>query len=246
MHRIFFCFPRTASRSSLRLRERRRNHSSSPADRPRRQNCRGSLLATVYEELRRLAAAKMARESTGHTLQPTALVHEAWLRLGGDAQPAWANRAHFFGAAAEAMRRPPHGRTPAASAPSATAASWKKSAPPPPASTSPHPRPTTRNFCSSTRHDALTAHDPRKAELVKRNISSASPSRRPPMSSASRGFTAKRDLRPRLALQRSETPPRLAPSLLLAPRTRPHPIRDAMAPCPAIFRIERMMPCFAP
>lgn len=63
------------------------------------------LLATVYEELRRLAAAKMARESAGHTLQPTALVHEAWLRLGGQDQPAWANRAHFFGAAAEAMRR---------------------------------------------------------------------------------------------------------------------------------------------
>lgn len=63
------------------------------------------LLAVVYDELRALAAAKMARESAGHTLQPTALVHEVWLRLGGDAQPAWANRAHFFGAAAEAMRR---------------------------------------------------------------------------------------------------------------------------------------------
>jgi RNA polymerase sigma factor (TIGR02999 family) len=47
----------------------------------------------------------MARERPGHTLQPTALVHEAWLRLGGDAQPAWQNRRHFFGAAAEAMRR---------------------------------------------------------------------------------------------------------------------------------------------
>jgi RNA polymerase sigma factor (TIGR02999 family) len=63
------------------------------------------LLGAVYEELRRLAASKMARESPGHTLQPTALVHEAWLRLGGEDQPAWANRAHFFGAAAEAMRR---------------------------------------------------------------------------------------------------------------------------------------------
>ena len=59
----------------------------------------------AYAELRQLAAAKMAREAAGHTLQPTALVHEAWLRLGGDAQPAWKNRAHFFGAAAEAMRR---------------------------------------------------------------------------------------------------------------------------------------------
>jgi RNA polymerase sigma factor (TIGR02999 family) len=63
------------------------------------------LLPIVYEELRKLAAHKMAQEPTGHTLQPTALVHEAWLHLGGDAQPAWQNRAHFFGAAAEAMRR---------------------------------------------------------------------------------------------------------------------------------------------
>ena len=63
------------------------------------------LLPLVYEELRQLAAAKLAREAPGQTLQPTALVHEAWLRLGGDAQPAWANRAHFFAAAAEGMRR---------------------------------------------------------------------------------------------------------------------------------------------
>ena len=63
------------------------------------------LLALVYEELRRLAAVKMAHEAPGQTLQPTALVHEAWLRLGGDAQPTWQNSAHFFGAAAEAMRR---------------------------------------------------------------------------------------------------------------------------------------------
>src|SRR5215510_1839588 len=62
------------------------------------------LLPLVYEELRKLAAAKMAREAPGQTLQPTALVHEAWLRLGGDSQ-SWKNRAHFFGAAAEAMRR---------------------------------------------------------------------------------------------------------------------------------------------
>ena len=62
------------------------------------------LLVLVYSELRRLAAAKMSREAPGQTLQPTALVHEAWLRLGGDGQ-RWENRAHFFGAAAEAMRR---------------------------------------------------------------------------------------------------------------------------------------------
>lgn len=65
----------------------------------------GELLPIVYEELRRLAAQKMAHEPAGHTLQPTALVHEAWMRLGGDDAPAFQNRAHFFGAAAEAMRR---------------------------------------------------------------------------------------------------------------------------------------------
>ncbi|MSU63877.1 MAG: sigma-70 family RNA polymerase sigma factor [Pedosphaera sp.] len=63
------------------------------------------LLPLVYGELRKLAAAKMANEGAGHTLQPTALVHEAWLRLGGDAQPGWQSRAHFLSAAAEAMRR---------------------------------------------------------------------------------------------------------------------------------------------
>jgi RNA polymerase sigma factor (TIGR02999 family) len=64
------------------------------------------LLPLVYEELRKLAAARMANEAPGHTLQPTALVHEAWVRLAGnDANVQFANRAHFFAAAAEAMRR---------------------------------------------------------------------------------------------------------------------------------------------
>ena len=64
------------------------------------------LLPLVYEELRRLAACRMANESAGHTLQPTALVHEVWLRLAGeDANVRFANSAHFFAAAAEAMRR---------------------------------------------------------------------------------------------------------------------------------------------
>ena len=63
------------------------------------------LLPLVYNELRKLAASRLAREAQGATLQATALVHEAWLRLGGDPQAAWQNRAHFFGAAAEAMRR---------------------------------------------------------------------------------------------------------------------------------------------
>jgi RNA polymerase sigma factor (TIGR02999 family) len=63
------------------------------------------ILPLVYDELRKLAAQKMARENPGQTLQATALVHEAWLRLGGDQQATWQNRAHFFAAAAEAMRR---------------------------------------------------------------------------------------------------------------------------------------------
>ena len=64
------------------------------------------LLPLVYEELRKLARHKMANEAAGHTLQPTALVHEAWLRLAGEAgSPHFDNRGHFFAAAAEAMRR---------------------------------------------------------------------------------------------------------------------------------------------
>jgi RNA polymerase sigma factor (TIGR02999 family) len=63
------------------------------------------LLPLVYEELRHLAAHKMAHEPPGQTLQPTALVHEAWLRLTAGQNVQWAGRAHFFGAAAEAMRR---------------------------------------------------------------------------------------------------------------------------------------------
>jgi RNA polymerase sigma factor (TIGR02999 family) len=63
------------------------------------------LLPLVYKELRQLATARMAREMEGQTLQPTALVHEAWLRLQSNSSPVWRNRAHFFGAASEAMRR---------------------------------------------------------------------------------------------------------------------------------------------
>ena len=65
----------------------------------------GDLLPLVYDELRKLAASRMAREAPGQTLQPTALVHEAWLRLAGNEALRWDSRAHFFGAAAEAMRR---------------------------------------------------------------------------------------------------------------------------------------------
>src|SRR5436189_2158920 len=63
------------------------------------------LLPLVYEELRKLAAAKMAQEQPGQTLQPTALVHEAWLRLVGKEEARFSGRGHFLGAAAEAMRR---------------------------------------------------------------------------------------------------------------------------------------------
>ncbi len=63
------------------------------------------LLPLVYEELRKLAAQRLARESPGQTLQATALVHEAYLRLIGSEMPTWNSRGHFFSAAAEAMRR---------------------------------------------------------------------------------------------------------------------------------------------
>src|SRR5688572_1135041 len=64
------------------------------------------LLPLVYDELRKLAGRKLAEEQPGQTLQPTALVHEAYLRLVGDTdEPCWENRGHFFAAAAEAMRR---------------------------------------------------------------------------------------------------------------------------------------------
>jgi RNA polymerase sigma factor (TIGR02999 family) len=69
------------------------------------QRAAAELLPLVYDELRRLAAARMARESPGQTLQATALVHEAWLRLVGSTPVQWNGRGHFFGAAAEAMRR---------------------------------------------------------------------------------------------------------------------------------------------
>jgi len=63
------------------------------------------LLSLVYAELKRIAAQKMSGEAPGHTLQPTALVHEAWMALVGDGDASFENRAHFFSAAAEAMRR---------------------------------------------------------------------------------------------------------------------------------------------
>jgi RNA polymerase sigma factor (TIGR02999 family) len=124
-------------------------------------------LELVYEELRRLAASKMARESPGQTLAPTALVHEAWLRLGGDQQPQWRNRAHYFAAAAESMRRilvdnARRKRAIRHGGPlvkvSANATGFDVAAP------------TEEGETLLTMNDALdrfATHDPRKAELVK-------------------------------------------------------------------------------
>ena len=77
---------------------------SSSAEGARPQSA-SELLPLVYEELRKLAAHKLANEAPGQTLQPTALVHEAWLRLSGNGNQDWDGRGHFFAAAAEAMRR---------------------------------------------------------------------------------------------------------------------------------------------
>ena len=126
------------------------------------------LLPLVYGELRKVAGAKMAREAAGQTLQPTALVHEAWLRLGGDAQPAWQNRAHFFSAAAEAMRRiliesarrrraVRHGG--GLEKVSSDAAALDIAA----------PAADEELLLLHEALDALAAHEPRKAELVKMN-----------------------------------------------------------------------------
>ncbi len=87
--------PSAADQMTLMLHAIRRGDAGSSED----------LLPVVYEELRRLAMSRMAKEASGQTLQATALVHEAWLRLVQDGDRTWQNRAHFFGAAAEAMRR---------------------------------------------------------------------------------------------------------------------------------------------
>jgi RNA polymerase sigma factor (TIGR02999 family) len=82
-----------------------RSPDGEPGQKPDRDLAASVLLPQVYDELRRLARSRMARERPGQTLTPTALVHEAYLRLVGKGDPAWQGRAHFFGAAAEAMRR---------------------------------------------------------------------------------------------------------------------------------------------
>jgi RNA polymerase sigma factor (TIGR02999 family) len=126
------------------------------------------ILPLVYEELRKLAAAKMAREPAGHTLQATALVHEAWLRLGGDTQPDWKSRAQFFSSAAEAMRRIlienarrrralRHGGGIEKISANATGFDL------------PAPCGDDELLLINDALDALAAHDPRKAELVKQS-----------------------------------------------------------------------------
>ena len=131
------------------------------------QAAASELLGLVYDELRKLAAAKLAHESAAHTFQPTALVHEVWLRLGGDQQPAWANSAHFFAAAAESMRRilienarrkraVRHGGEFARVSASATGFDV-----PSPAGND------DELLLVNEAIDGLAAHDPRKADLVK-------------------------------------------------------------------------------
>ena len=86
--------------------QRRRSHAHARSPRPGEAQATSELLPLVYHELRRLAAQQLARETPGQTLQPTALVHEAYLRLvGGDRDRTWNGRAHFLAAAAQAMRR---------------------------------------------------------------------------------------------------------------------------------------------
>lgn len=127
----------------------------------------GELLPLVYEELRRLAAAKLAREAPGQTLQPTALVHEAWLRLGGDSATPWDNRGHFFAAAAEGMRRIliDHARRKRAARHGGALAHVSASA-----TGFEVPSPDVDDaelLLVNEALDALAAHDARKAELVK-------------------------------------------------------------------------------
>jgi RNA polymerase sigma factor (TIGR02999 family) len=125
------------------------------------------LLPLVYGELRKLAAAKMANEAAGQTLQPTALVHEAWLRLGGEAQPDWQNRAHFFASAAEAMRRILIDRARSRHAARHGGGLLRTSADALSQAVSPDGANDAELLDVHEALDALARHDPRKAELVK-------------------------------------------------------------------------------
>ena len=138
-----------------------------PQNSPGKPTSAELLLPMVYDELRRLAAARVSRESPGQTLQATALVHEAWLRLGGESQPEWANRAHFFAAAAEAMRRIliDHARRKLAAK---HGGKMEKLSASETGFDLPAGTPDDAELLRlNDALDALAAHDPRKAELVK-------------------------------------------------------------------------------
>lgn len=90
---------------ALRMPETRQEITRILHEIPARPEAAQELLPLVYEELRSLARARMAQEKAGHTLRATALVHEAYLRLAADEELVWQDRAHFFRASAEAMRR---------------------------------------------------------------------------------------------------------------------------------------------
>ena len=125
----------------------------------------GQLLPLVYEELRKLAAARMAEEAPGNTLNATALVHEAYLRLVGSADEArWDNRGHFFAAAAEAMRRilVDHARRKAAARHGGGGARLELE---PDLAAAPEPREDLLALDEAL--DRLAAEDPLKANLVK-------------------------------------------------------------------------------
>ena len=144
------------------------NDAETTPDRPAPDDSTADrLLPLVYEELRRLAAAKLSRENPGQTLQATALVHEAWLRLGGDAQPQWGNRAHFFAAAAESMRRILIDRARSKRAVRHGGALAKVSADATGLDLAAPEASDEELLLVNEAIDALAAHDPRKAELVK-------------------------------------------------------------------------------
>lgn len=164
---LAFCYSVSARcRQSFRAVTENHGMPPQPMDESPGDSSPDRLLEMVYDELRRLAAAKLARESAAHTLQPTALVHEAWLRLGGDAQSPWANRRHFFAAAAESMRRilidtarrkSAARRGANATRISADATGFDLAA----------PETDETLLLVDEALDALAGHDPRKAELVK-------------------------------------------------------------------------------
>ena len=170
-------------------------------------NAAEQLLPLVYDELRKLAAARLAREKPDHTLQATELVHEAYLRLmgPGDRQPSWDNRSHFFAAAAEAMRRilvENARRKNVSSTAAASGASigkpWIRSA----------EEPSEDLVALDEALNRLAAEDPAKAELVKLALLRRShhAGDRPGDEDLAGNRRTLLDLRPHLAIRRAEGP----------------------------------------